>query len=64
MQKHWDRPTLFLRQPGAPRDNDIYERALKRANLHRKNDYFCKTANGVRQGDAMAAGLPLRPGGK
>ncbi len=29
--KYWDRLTLFLRQPGAPLDNNICERSLKRA---------------------------------
>jgi len=35
--KHWTRLTLFLRQPGAPLDNNICERALKKAIRHRKN---------------------------
>jgi len=48
MQKHWDKLTLFLRKPGAPLDNDICERALKRAILHRKNALFFKTLNGAR----------------
>jgi transposase len=51
MQKHWERLTLFLRQPGAPLDNNICERALKKAILHRKNAYFYKTENGARVGD-------------
>ena len=34
---HWTPLTLFLRQPGAPLDNNICERALKKAILHRKN---------------------------
>src|SRR5271166_3033123 len=29
--KHWERLTLFLRQAGAPLDNNICERALKKA---------------------------------
>ena len=37
MLKHWDRLTLFLRQAGAPLDNNVCERALKKAILHRKN---------------------------
>lgn len=37
MLKYWERLTLFLRQVGAPLDNDISERALKKAILHRKN---------------------------
>ena len=49
--KHWDRLTLFLRQPGAPLDNNICERALKKSILHRKNSLFYKTRNGARVGD-------------
>jgi transposase len=51
MLTHWDKLTLFLRQPGAPLDNNICERALKKAILHRKNAYFYKTQNGARVGD-------------
>jgi len=51
MRKHWDRLTLFLRVPGAPLDNNICERALKKAILHRKNSMFYKTRNGARVGD-------------
>jgi hypothetical protein len=40
MLKYWERLTLFLRVPGAPLDNNICERALKRAILHRKNALF------------------------
>jgi transposase len=49
--KHWDALTLFLREPGAPLDNNVCERALKRVILHRKNAYFYKTKNGARVGD-------------
>jgi transposase len=49
--KHWDKLTLFLRQPGAPLDNNMVERALKRAILHRKNALFYRTLNGARVGD-------------
>jgi transposase len=49
--KYWDRLTLFLRQPGAPLDNNICERALKKSILHRKNSLFYKTRNGARIGD-------------
>ena len=49
--KHWDRLTLFLRQSGAPLDNNICERALKKSILHRKNSLFYKTRNGARIGD-------------
>lgn len=49
--RHWDALTLFLEQPGAPLDNNICERALKKAILHRKNSMFYKTQNGARVGD-------------
>ena len=49
--KHWDRLTLFLRQPGAPLDNNICERSLKKAILHRKNSLFYKTRKGAQVGD-------------
>ena len=51
MLKHWEKLTLFLRQKGAPLDNNICERALKKAILNRKNAYFYKTLNGARVGD-------------
>ena len=51
MQNHWDELTLFLRQPGAPLDNNICERALKKAILNRKNALFYKTERGARVGD-------------
>jgi len=51
MLKHWHKLTLFLRVPGAPLDNNICERALKKAILHRKNALFFKTTNGARVGD-------------
>ena len=49
--RHWAKLTLFLRQQGAPLDNNIVERALKKAVLHRKNALFYKTMNGARVGD-------------
>ena len=51
MRRHWNELTLFLRVPGAPLDNNVCERALKKAILHRKNAYFYKTLNGARVGD-------------
>ena len=48
---HWPKLTLFLRQPGAPLDSNIVERALKKAILNRKNALFYKTRNGARVGD-------------
>jgi len=51
LRKHWDGLTLFLQKAGAPLDNNICERALKKAILHRKNAYFYKTPNGAAVGD-------------
>jgi hypothetical protein len=51
MLKHWEELTLFLRQAGAPLDNNLCERALKKAILHRKNALFYRTRNGARVGD-------------
>ncbi|MGA2035702.1 MAG: IS66 family transposase [Thermoguttaceae bacterium] len=51
--KHWERLTLFLRVPGAPLDNNLCERALKRAILHRKNALFYKTCHGAHVGDVF-----------
>jgi transposase len=51
MQRHWKKLTMFLRVPGAPLDNNICERALKKAIIHRKNSLFFKTENGARVGD-------------
>jgi transposase len=49
--RHWRPLALFLRQAGAPLDNNIVERALKRAVLHRKNALFYRTLNGAQVGD-------------
>jgi len=49
--KHWKKLTLFLQVAGAPIDNNLVERALKKAILHRKNSLFYKTRNGARMGD-------------
>ncbi|MGE0610478.1 MAG: transposase [Pirellulales bacterium] len=51
LRKHWEKLTLFLRVPGAPLDNNICERALKKAILHRKNALFYKTQHGASVGD-------------
>ena len=37
--------------PGAPLDNNLCERALKKAILHRKNSLFYRTLNGAKVGD-------------
>jgi hypothetical protein len=45
-------PTCSLPQTArTPLDNNIAERALKKAILHRKNSLFYKTRNGARIGD-------------
>jgi hypothetical protein len=49
--RHWEKLTLFLRVAGAPIDNNLVERALKKAILHRRNSLFYKTRNGARMGD-------------
>ena len=51
MLRHWPALTLFLEKEGAPLDNNIAERALKRAVLHRKNALFYRTLNGAEVGD-------------
>jgi hypothetical protein len=49
--KHGAKLTLFLRVVGAPIDNNLVERALKKAILHRKNSLFYKTRKGAQMGD-------------
>ena len=49
--KYWQRLTLFLRVAGAPLDNNVCERALKKAILHRKNAMFFKTGHGAHVAD-------------
>jgi hypothetical protein len=51
MLKRWDKLTLFLRQPGAPLDNNACEQILKRAVRHRRNSLFYKTERGALAGD-------------
>jgi hypothetical protein len=48
---HWAKLTQFLKFAGAPLDNNICERVLKKAILHRKNAYFYKTLAGAHVGD-------------
>ena len=49
--KHWEKLTRFLEVAGAPVDNTIVERSLKRAIIHRKNSLFFKTERGAEVGD-------------
>jgi transposase len=53
MKKRWAQLTLFLRVAGAPLDNNVCERALKKAILHRNNAYFYRTLNGAHVGDVF-----------
>lgn len=53
MLKHWQGLTLFLRLAGAPLDNSIAERAIKRAVLHRKNSLSYLTKAGAEVGDTV-----------
>jgi transposase len=48
---HWPALTLFLRESGAPLDNNLCERALKKAILNRKNALFYRSPNGAMVGD-------------
>ena len=51
MLKHWEKLTRFLKVAGAPLDNNLCERALKKVVLHRKNSLFYKTQCGAYVGD-------------
>jgi len=51
--RHWEKLTLFLRVAGAPLDNNVCERALKKAIRHRRNSLFYKTHHGAHVGDVF-----------
>lgn len=51
MLRRWTPMTLFLRKAGAPLDNNVVERTLKKAIRHRKNSLFYKTERGAAIGD-------------
>lgn len=53
--KHWEKLTRFLHVPGAPLDNSIVERALKKSILRRKNSLFFRTQNGAHVGDMFTS---------
>ncbi len=53
LDKHWGALTQFLKIPGAPISNDVAERLLKRAVLHRKNSMFYLTEHGAAVGDIL-----------
>src|SRR5262249_1701922 len=48
--RHWRPLTLFLREAGAPLDNNIVERSLKRAVLHRNYLYPAITGRWTNDG--------------
>ena len=52
---HWEKLTRFLHVAGAPLDNSVVERALKKSILRRKNSLFYKTQNGARVGDVFTS---------
>jgi hypothetical protein len=51
MRKHWRKLVRFLYVPGAPLSNNLCERILKKAIIHRKGSLFYKTESGARVGD-------------
>jgi len=51
--KRWEALTLFLRIAGAPLDNNVCERVLKKAIMHRKNSLFYKSVRGAHVGDVF-----------
>jgi hypothetical protein len=51
--QHWAKLTRFLEVPGAPLDNNVCERALKKAIIHRNNSLFFKTESGAEVGDVF-----------
>jgi transposase len=53
MLKHWEGLTKFLTVADAPLDNNVCERALKLAVMHRKNALFYKTQAGAAVGDIL-----------
>ena len=60
---HWKGLKTFLREADALLDNNMCERALKRAVLHRKNALFYRTLHGSEVGDLFhEPGPHLRTG--
>jgi transposase len=52
---HWEKLTVWLREPGTPLDNNESERTLKQFILMRKNSMFFKTEHGASVGDVLAS---------
>jgi len=57
--RHWRALTLFLREGGAPLDNNLVERALKRAVLHRNYVHSVITESVLRKASKF---VPCRAG--
>jgi len=53
MRNHWEPLTLFLKVENAPLHNNVAERTLKMAVLHRKNSLLFKSFRGAYVGDAL-----------
>ncbi len=60
LPRHWKGLTAFLRVPNAPIDNNVCERALKRAVLHRKNALYYRSLNGADTGDLFMSLIHTR----
>jgi hypothetical protein len=61
--RHWVKLTLFLRQEGVPLDNNVVERALKKAILHRNYVYSAimrRRANHGRSGSFSPSSVGWR----
>jgi hypothetical protein len=54
-RNHWEKMTVWLREPGVPLDNNEAERSLKQFILMRKNSLFFKTEHGAAIGDILAS---------
>jgi hypothetical protein len=52
---HFEKLTVWLREAGAPLDNNEAERTLKQFILMRKNSLFFKTEHGATVGDILAS---------
>ena len=57
--RHFDALTLFLREPGAPIDNNLAERLLKLVVRGRRNSGFYKTSIGAEVGDICSSVLAV-----
>lgn len=53
MQGNWANLTRFVEVAGAPLDNNVAERVLKRVVLHRKNAYFFRNEHGADVSDIL-----------